>query len=263
MTDSAASDYTVSVLPVDAGTINPSTGMLTLALDPGDEVIEVTAVHKEFPSVKAVCGIIATPKLMGLVISQVSNTAVVGSPELPSITDSITITNPDVAGVCRVDGVPQGAITGALAYDVEGPDASSMEISLVNNVLTVTPSAPFTSDENKITIRTNPGSDIFRTYIIKTGPKLKTIVSVDIQPKTVPALSYGDTVQFTGIVNYSDGSTSNDVLFYCPLGKGTLLGTGVYTAPQYDVAGPFTVEARASDKTTIKDTATIAGVSAP
>ena len=264
ITDSTVSDYSFSVLPEgDSGSVDASTGALTLIDDVTDEMINVKATHKTLPDVTATFFVSATPKMMGLVLSQVTNTTVTGSPTLPEVTDTIMIINPDLAGVTRVDGVPQGAVTGDLMYDVEGADSSLMTVDLTSNVLTITLSAPITSEDTKITIRTNPGSEIFRTYLVKSGPKLKSIVRVDIQPKQVSMLTHGDTVQYTGVVHYSDDTTSNDVLFFCPLGKGVILGTGVYTAPAYDVAGPITIEARAADATTIRDSAIIEGVQAP
>lgn len=167
--NSSPSDYTVTITPAEAGTIDPADGDVTLALDPGDEMISVKAVHKTIPSVQATCSFTATPKLMGLVASQVTNTTVVGAPENPLATDTITITDSAQPGVVRFDGVPQGALTGKLMYDVEGTDAGLMELSLSGQVLTVTLSAPITSEDTKITMRTDPASTIFRTYIVKSG----------------------------------------------------------------------------------------------
>ncbi|WLW38204.1 hypothetical protein MEDNBIBF_00003 [Escherichia phage SR02] len=167
--NSSPSDYTVTITPAEAGTIDPADGDVTLALDPGDEMISVKAVHKTVPSVQATCSFTATPKLMGLVASKVTNTVVVGVPENPLATDTITITDPAQPGVVRFDGVPQGALTGKLMYDVEGTDAGLMELSLSGQVLTITLSAPITSEDTKVTMRTDPASTIFRTYIVKSG----------------------------------------------------------------------------------------------
>ena len=167
--NSSPSDYTVTITPAEAGTIDPANGDVTLALDPGDEMISVKAVHKTVPSVQATCSFTATPKLMGLVASQVTNTTVVGAPENPLATDTITITDSAQPGVVRFDGVPQGALTGKLMYDVEGTDAGLMELSLSGQVLTITLSAPITSEDTKVTMRTDPASTIFRTYIVKSG----------------------------------------------------------------------------------------------
>ena len=165
-----ASEFTYVLTPTgEVGTINTTTGALTLNLAPTDELMSVKATHKTQTSVTATTTITATPKLMGLVLSSVTNTTVTGSPDLPSVTDTITITDSGVAGVARVDGVPQGSVTGALMYDVEGTDTSLMTVDLTSNVLTITLSAPITSEDTKVTIRTNPGSDIFRTYIVKSG----------------------------------------------------------------------------------------------
>lgn len=167
--NSSPSDYTVTITPAEAGTIDPANGDVTLALDPGDEMISVKAVHKTVPSVQATCSFTATPKLMGLVASQVTNVSVVGAPENPLATDTITITDSAQPGVVRFDGVPQGALTGKLMYDVEGTDAGLMELSLSGQVLTITLSAPITSEDTKLTMRTDPASTIFRTYIVKSG----------------------------------------------------------------------------------------------
>lgn len=167
--NSSPSDYTVTITPAEAGTVDPTDGDVTLALDPGDELISVKAVHKTIPSVQATCSFTATPKLLGLVASQVTNTVVVGDPENPLATDTITITDSAQPGVVRFDSVPQGAIVGKLVYDVEGTDASLMELSLSGQVLTITLSAPITSEDTKVTVRTDPGSNVFRTYIVKSG----------------------------------------------------------------------------------------------
>ena len=167
-TNSTASNYNFVVTPTEAGTVNAS-GVLTLADDPGDELISVKATHKTQTSVTATCSITATPKLIGLVASQVTNTVVVGTPETPASTDSITITDSAQPGVVRFDGVPQGSVVGALSYDTEGTDVGLMEVDLTGQVLTITLSAPITSEDTKITIRTNPASTIFRTYIVKSG----------------------------------------------------------------------------------------------
>lgn len=165
-----ASEFNYVLTPTgDVGTINTTTGALTLNLAPTDELMSVKATHKTQTSVTATATITATPKLTGLVLSSVTNTTVTGSPTAPAASDTITITDSGVAGVARVDGVPQGAITGALMYDVEGTDSSLMTVDLTSNVLTITLSAPITSEDTKVTIRTNPGSDIFRTYIVKSG----------------------------------------------------------------------------------------------
>ena len=165
-----ASEFTYVLTPTgEVGSMNTTTGALTLLDAPTDEVMNVKATHKTQTSVTATATITATPKLTGLVLSSVTNTTVTGSPTVPAESDTITITDSGVAGVARVDGVPQGALTGALAYDVEGTDSSLMTVDLTSNVLTITLSAPITSEDTKITIRTNPGSDIFRTYTVKSG----------------------------------------------------------------------------------------------
>lgn len=166
--NSAATNFNYVVTPVDAGTVD-SSGNFTLADDPGDEAITVKATHKTQVSVTATCSISATPKLIGLVASHVTNTTVVGAPENPLATDTITITDSAQPGVVRFDGVPQGALTGKLMYDVEGTDAGLMELSLSGQVLTITLSAPITSEDTKVTMRTDPASTIFRTYIVKSG----------------------------------------------------------------------------------------------
>ena len=166
-TNSAFSDYEFVITPPSAGSFNGS-GVFTLS-DNASGTVTVKATHKTQTSVTATATITATPKLTGLVLSSVTNTTVTGSPTTPAESDTITITDSGVAGVARVDGVPQGALTGALAYDVEGTDSSLMTVDLTSNVLTITLSAPITSEDTKITIRTNPGSDIFRTYTVKSG----------------------------------------------------------------------------------------------
>lgn len=92
-------------------------------------------------------------------------------------------------------------------------------------------------------------------------PKSKTVVSVAIQPTNVPTLTYGETLQFTGTVTYSDNSTDNDVLFVRPIGFGEIHGrNGLYTAPSRTIEDPFQIEVWAGGATTIRDYATIAGV---
>lgn len=92
-------------------------------------------------------------------------------------------------------------------------------------------------------------------------PKPKTVTSVDIQPKLVPELSYGETLQFTGTVTYDDNSTDNDVLFSVPVGFGTIHGrNGLYTAPSRDIAEPIKVEVWAANSTLVRDSTTIAGI---
>ena len=92
-------------------------------------------------------------------------------------------------------------------------------------------------------------------------PKPKTVVSVAIQPTNVPTLTYGETVQFTGTVTYSDNSTDNDVLFVSPIGFGQIHGrNGLYTAPSRDIADSIKIEVWAADSTLIRAYATIAGV---
>lgn len=163
-----ADSFSYVLTPADAGTVDAS-GDLQLALDPGDEAITLKATHKSQTTVTATCSISATPKLIGLVASKVTNTVVVGVPENPLATDTITITDPAQPGVVRFDGVPQDALTGKLMYDVEGTDAGLMELSLSGQVLTITLSAPITSEDTKVTVRTDPASTIFRTYIVKSG----------------------------------------------------------------------------------------------
>lgn len=163
-----ADSFSYVLTPADAGTVDAS-GDLQLALDPGDEAITLKATHKSQTTVTATCSISATPKLIGLVASKVTNTVVVGVPENPLTTDTITITDPAQPGVVRFDGVPQDALTGKLMYDVEGTDAGLMELSLSGQVLTITLSAPITSEDTKLTMRTDPASTKFRTYIVKSG----------------------------------------------------------------------------------------------
>lgn len=92
-------------------------------------------------------------------------------------------------------------------------------------------------------------------------PKPKTVVSVDIQPKLVPELSYGEQVQFTGTVTHDDNSTDNDVLFNVPIGFGQIHGrNGLYTAPSRDIAEPIKVEVWAANSTLVRDSTTIAGI---
>lgn len=165
-----ASEFEYDLTPAgDVGEINTTTGALTLLDAPTDELISVKATHKTQTSVTATATITATPKLAGLVASTVSNTVVVGAPENPLATDSITITDSAQPGVVRFDGVPQGSVVGALAYDTEGTDVGLMEVDLTGQVLTITLSAPITSEDTKISIRTNPASTIFRTYVVKSG----------------------------------------------------------------------------------------------
>ena len=165
-----ASEFNYVLTPTgDVGEINTTTGALTLLDAPTDELISVKATHKTQTSVTATATITATPKLTGLVASNVSNTVVVGAPENPLATDSITITDSAQPGVVRFDGVPQGSVVGALSYDTEGTDVGLMEVDLTGQVLTITLSAPITSEDTKISIRTNPASTIFRTYVVKSG----------------------------------------------------------------------------------------------
>lgn len=165
-----ASEFNYVLTPTgDVGEIDTTTGALTLLDDPTDELISVKATHKTQTSVTATATITATPKLTGLVASNVSNTVVVGAPENPLATDSITITDSAQPGVVRFDGVPQGSVVGALSYDTEGTDVGLMEVDLTGQVLTITLSAPITSEDTKISIRTNPASTVFRTYVVKSG----------------------------------------------------------------------------------------------
>ena len=166
-TESTHSDYNFEVTPVGAGIVNLS-GVFGLN-DNASGNVSVKATHKVQKSVTATHNIVATPKLMRLVASQVTNVSIVGAPENPLATDSITITDPAQPGVVRFDGVPQGALTGKLMYDVEGTDAGLMELSLSGQVLTITLSGPITSEDTKVTMRTDPASTIFRTYIVKSG----------------------------------------------------------------------------------------------
>lgn len=92
-------------------------------------------------------------------------------------------------------------------------------------------------------------------------PKPKTVTSVTIQPTEVPALVYGETVQFSGTVVYSDGSSDADLLFVAPIGFGQIGGkSGLYTAPSRTIETPFTIEVWAASDPTSKAYATIAGV---
>lgn len=94
-------------------------------------------------------------------------------------------------------------------------------------------------------------------------PKPKTVTSVAIQPTEVPALVYGETVQFSGTIVYSDGSSDTDLLFVAPIGFGQIGGkSGLYTAPSRTIETPFTIEVWAASDPTSKAYATIAGVKA-
>ncbi len=98
-TNSTFSDYEFLITPPSAGSFNPS-GVFTLG-DNTSGTVTVKATHKTQTSVTATTTITATPKLTGLVASTVSNTVVVGAPENPLATDSITITDSTQPGVVR------------------------------------------------------------------------------------------------------------------------------------------------------------------
>lgn len=94
-------------------------------------------------------------------------------------------------------------------------------------------------------------------------PKPKTVTSVTVEPTEVPVLVYGETVQFSGTVAYSDGSSDTDMLFVAPIGFGEIGGkSGLYTAPSRTIETPFTIEIWAANDPTAKAYATIAGVKA-
>jgi hypothetical protein len=166
-----ASEFNFVLTPTgDVGSINTTTGALTLALAPTDELMNVKATHKTQTSVTATATITATPKLMGLVAAAVTNAVVVGDIELPSVTDTIMITDHTLPATVRIDTVPQGAVvSGVLAYDAEGTDTGLLGLTFEGNLLRIRLSGAITSEDTKVTIRTMPSSDVFRTYILKSG----------------------------------------------------------------------------------------------
>lgn len=167
--NNAATSFNYVVTPVDAGTVD-SSGNFTLSDDPGDEAITVKATHKSQVSVTATCTIVATPKLVGLVVQGVTNAVAVGDINLPSVTDTMTITDPAQPGVFRIDTVFQGALLGTIVYDLAGSEVSKVESVVISaDLVTIKLNEPLFSDDTSITLRTDPGSTVFRTYLLYSG----------------------------------------------------------------------------------------------
>ena len=167
--NNAATNFNYVVTPVDAGTVD-SSGNFTLSDDPGDEAITVKATHKSQVSVTATCTIVATPKLVGLVVQGVTNAVAVGDINLPSVTDTMTITDPAQPGVFRIDTVFQGALLGTIVYDLAGSEVSKVESVVISaDLVTIKLNEPLFSDDTSITLRTDPGSTVFRTYLLYSG----------------------------------------------------------------------------------------------
>lgn len=161
VTNSAATNYNFVVTPTTAGSVNATSGLLTLS-DTASDDVTVKATHKTQTSVTATSTIEdVIPKLTGLVVSAVSDGSVAG--------DTLTISDPSQPGVFNIASVPQGAPLGTIVYDVEGTDADKLSITISGDALTITLSGAITSEDTKVTLRTDPGSTVFKTYTVKSG----------------------------------------------------------------------------------------------
>lgn len=161
VTNSAATNYSFVVTPTAAGSVNATSGLLTLS-DTANDSVTVKATHKTQTSVTATSTIEdVIPKLTGLVVSAVSDGSVAG--------DTLTISDPSQPGVFNIASVPQGAPLGTIVYDVEGTDADKLSITISGDALTITLSGAITSEDTKVTLRTDPGSAVFKTYTVKSG----------------------------------------------------------------------------------------------
>ncbi|UYE89915.1 hypothetical protein [Escherichia phage E20-1] len=158
---SSATNYNFVVTPTAAGSVNATSGLLTLS-DTANDNVTVKATHKTQTSVTATSTIEdVIPKLTGLVVSAVSDGSVAG--------DTLTISDPSQPGVFNIASVPQGAPLGTIVYDVEGTDADKLSITISGDALTITLSGAITSEDTKVTLRTDPGSTVFKTYTVKSG----------------------------------------------------------------------------------------------
>lgn len=161
-----ADSFNYVLNPTEAGTVDAS-GNLVLAPDPGDELITLKATHKAQHTVTATCNIVATPELVGIVLQGVTNGVAVGDINLPSVTDSLTITDPNSPAVFRIDTVFQGALLGVATHSLAGSEISKIESVVINgDLLTITLNEPLFSDDTSITIT---AGDVTRTYLLYSG----------------------------------------------------------------------------------------------
>lgn len=161
-----ADSFNYVLNPVEADTVDNS-GNLVLALDLGDEAITIKATHKVQTSATATCVIVATPKLVGIVLQGVTNGVAVGDINLPSVTDSLTITDPNSPAVFRIDTVFQGALLGSASYSFAGSEISKIGgAHITGELLTISLDEPLFSDDTSITIT---AGDVTRTYLLYSG----------------------------------------------------------------------------------------------
>lgn len=152
--------------------------------------------------------------------------------------------------------VPDGSLAPDILLSTD--EASIVAEQPTPGVFLITANSEFTGKE--LTFQSN-GVELQITINSKVKPI--TVTGVVIQPTEVPTLTYGEQVQFSGTVTYSDNSTDNDVLFVAPIGFGNIHGkNGLYTAPSRTIAEPITIEVWAADDPTYRAYATIAGVEA-
>lgn len=152
--------------------------------------------------------------------------------------------------------VPDGSLAPDIILSTD--EASIVAEQPTPGVFLITANKEFTG--KGLTFQSN-GVELQITINSKVKPI--TVTGVVIQPTEVPTLTYGEQVQFTGTVTYSDDSTDSDVLFVAPIGFGQIGGmSGIYTAPSRTIAEPITIEVWAAEDPTYRTYATIAGVEA-
>lgn len=141
-------------------------------------------------------------------------------------------------------------------YVITPEDAGTVTLALKN--FRISENAPETVSVTAMN-KANP-SDMAICSFNNILP-MKTPVSVTISPTTVSLRELNSTTQFVGTVLYDDGSTDNGCVYRGPVGDGHMAAsTGIWTAPDRELVGPVVIEAWAADKTSIKASAVIDGV---
>lgn len=146
-TGSVAGDYTFVVTPTAAGTVDATTGVLTLA-NTASGTVTVKATHSVTSSVTATTSFTGvTPKLTSL-----TATAGTGG-TLTAGTLTIADHTTPAAGVdLTIAGVPTGAVIGTLTTSKAGTDAAKVTATVAGNKVTILASDVIASTDTKVTI---------------------------------------------------------------------------------------------------------------